>query len=68
MRIARARVHVERAIQRMKLFKVLKGPVPWEMVGALDHILITIAGIVNLSSPILADKRFLNANESVTMQ
>lgn len=68
VRIARARVHVERAIQRMKLFKVLKGPVPWEMVGALDHILITIAGIVNLSSPILADKRFLNANESVTMQ
>lgn len=30
--IARARVHAERVIQRMKVFQVLKEPVPWEMV------------------------------------
>ncbi|CAN7976849.1 unnamed protein product [Ixodes persulcatus] len=58
VKIARARVHVERAIQRMKVFKVLKGPVPWEMVAALDDIMIIIAGIVNVSAPILSEKRF----------
>lgn len=58
LKIARARVHVERAIQRMKLFKVLREPVPWEMVGALDDIFIVIGGIVNLSTPILSEKRF----------
>lgn len=58
VKIARARVHVERAIQRMKVFKVLKGPVAWEMTGALDQILKVIGGIVNLSPPILSEKRF----------
>ncbi|XP_075543585.1 uncharacterized protein LOC142578054 [Dermacentor variabilis] len=58
LKIARARVHVERAIQRMKVFKVLKGPVPWEMTGAPDQIFTVIAGIVNLSTPILSDIRF----------
>lgn len=29
VKIARARVHVERAIQRIKVFKVLKEPVPY---------------------------------------
>lgn len=58
LKIARARVHVERAIQRMKVFKVLKGPIPWELVGSLDQILVTIAGIENLSSSILSEDRF----------
>lgn len=58
IKIARARVHVERAIQRMKIFKVLKGLVPWETVGVLDDIFIVIAGIVNLSAPILSQQRF----------
>ncbi|XP_077497663.1 uncharacterized protein LOC144108263 [Amblyomma americanum] len=56
--IARARVHVERAIQRMKVFKVLKGPILWDLVGALDKVMVVIAGIVNLSAPILSEKRF----------
>ncbi|KAH9378210.1 hypothetical protein HPB48_014910 [Haemaphysalis longicornis] len=56
--IARARVHVERAIQRLKLFRMLKGPLPWEMLAVADEAMIVIAGIVNLSAPILADKRF----------
>ncbi|KAK8760709.1 hypothetical protein V5799_028023 [Amblyomma americanum] len=56
--IARTRVHVERAIQRMKVFKVLKGPIPWDLVGALDQIMVIIAGIVHLSAPILSEKRF----------
>ncbi|XP_075534098.1 uncharacterized protein LOC142567831 [Dermacentor variabilis] len=58
-KIASARVHVERAIQRMKIFKVLSTRIPWSMVGLLDDIVIIAAGITNLSSPILATHRFL---------
>ncbi|KAH8032863.1 hypothetical protein HPB51_003246 [Rhipicephalus microplus] len=58
LKIARAPVHVERAIQTIKFFKVLKEPVPWEVVGALDEIFIVIGGVVNLSSPIFSEKRF----------
>nr|XP_054921356.1 uncharacterized protein LOC129382037 [Dermacentor andersoni] len=58
VQIARARVHVERAIQRMKLFRISKGPLPWEMLAVADEVFIIIAGMVNLSAPILAEKRF----------
>lgn len=57
LNIARARVHVERAIQLINAFKVLKEPILWEMVGALNQAFVVIAGIVNLSTPILR-KRF----------
>lgn len=56
--IAAARVHVERAIQRLKLFKILKGPIPHHLIPHIDSIMITIAAIVNLSSPIIADDKF----------
>ncbi|XP_077516514.1 uncharacterized protein LOC144126296 [Amblyomma americanum] len=39
-KIASARVHVERAIQLMKTFKILATKVPWNMVGQLDDILM----------------------------
>ncbi|XP_049522140.1 uncharacterized protein LOC125944817 [Dermacentor silvarum] len=58
LQVARARVHVERAIQRLKLFRILKGPLPWEMLAVVDEAMIIIAGIVNLSAPVLADRRF----------
>ncbi|XP_072141291.1 uncharacterized protein [Dermacentor andersoni] len=57
LQVARARVHVERAIQRLTLFRILKGPLPWETLAVVDDIMIIIAGIVNLSAPVLADKR-----------
>lgn len=57
--IARARVHVEMAIQRLKLFRILRSPIPWEMLAVLDEAMIIIAGIVNLSALVLSDKRFL---------
>lgn len=57
--IAKARVHVERAIQRMKVFEILKGKLEWSLVPFVDRIMIVIAGVVNLSPPILSDERFL---------
>lgn len=57
--IASARVHVERAIQRMKTVKILTTKVPWNMVEQLNDIVMVTAGITNLSAPIIAAHRFL---------
>lgn len=48
-----------RAIQCRKLFRILKGPIPWEMLAVLDEAMISIAGVVNLSVPVLSDKRIV---------
>lgn len=57
--IAGARVHVERSIQRMKQFKILTDRVDPTLLYLLDDVVIILAGVVNLSAPILADNRFL---------
>ncbi|XP_058806331.1 uncharacterized protein LOC131672851 [Phymastichus coffea] len=57
--IVAARVHVERTIQRIKQFKLLKGIIPHYLVKSLDYILITVCGLVNLSPPILGEDTFL---------
>ncbi|KAK4882479.1 hypothetical protein RN001_005798 [Aquatica leii] len=53
--IARARVHVEQAIQRIKTFKVCKGTVLWTLLPYMDDIIV---GLTNLGQPILADNKF----------
>ncbi|XP_064476281.1 uncharacterized protein LOC135390517 [Ornithodoros turicata] len=57
--IAAARVHVERAIQRMKIFKILSTKVLWSTVPILDDIVIITAAVTNLSAPIFSSCRFL---------
>ncbi|XP_077508171.1 uncharacterized protein LOC144119427 [Amblyomma americanum] len=57
--IAAARVHVERAIQRMKVFKILTGNLGTELFAYIDDIIQVIAGIVNLSKPIFSSDKFL---------
>jgi len=56
--IAAARVHVERTIQRFKMFKILKQKISWSLTPYIDNIYTVIAGIVNLKNPILADNKF----------
>ncbi|XP_029850196.2 uncharacterized protein LOC115332061 [Ixodes scapularis] len=58
-KIARARVHVERAIQRLKAFKVLQQKFPTQLLPALDHTVKLLAGLTNLSKPILSSDKFL---------
>lgn len=55
--IARARVHVERVIQRIKIFKILKEQFDWYLIPYADEIMIIIAAVVNLSSPILTEEK-----------
>ncbi|XP_077520302.1 uncharacterized protein LOC144130176 [Amblyomma americanum] len=57
--IAAARVYVERAIQRMKVFKILTGNLGTELFAYIDDIIKVIAGIVNLSKPIFSSDKFL---------
>nr|XP_037285472.1 LOW QUALITY PROTEIN: uncharacterized protein LOC119178372 [Rhipicephalus microplus] len=57
--IAAARVHIERAIQRMKVFRILSGKLGTELFPCNDDILTVIAGIVNLSKPIFSAEKFL---------
>ena len=56
--IARARVHVERAIQRLKLYSVLKQKIPWTLLPYANSIIVVIGGITNLCNPIIGDDSF----------
>lgn len=56
--IARARIHVERVIQRVKIFNILTGCISSSTLGHIDDITTTICAIVNLSPPVLADDKF----------
>lgn len=58
--IASARVHIERAIQRMKLFKILRHRFPLDLIPYMDDIVAIIAGIVNLSKPLFPKDKFLS--------
>ncbi|CAC5380854.1 unnamed protein product [Mytilus coruscus] len=49
-RIAHVRIHVERAIRRLKVFKVLSGTVPVSSLKNFDDILIVCSALVNLRS------------------
>ena len=57
-KIARARVHVERVIQRVREYAFLKNQVPWNLVPCLDDVLIIVSALVNLGPPILANNKF----------
>lgn len=56
--IAAARVHVERIMERLKNFSILKSTIDWEMTKYFDKIIIIICGLVNMSKPILDVSRF----------
>lgn len=51
--IARVRIHVERAIQRIKSFEILAKLVHIDLLPLLDDIIHFVCVLVNLSSPII---------------
>ncbi|KAJ8674002.1 hypothetical protein QAD02_005264 [Eretmocerus hayati] len=57
--IAAARVHVERTIQRLKIFGILKSTIPWELTRHIDNIMKILCGFTNLGAPILDKSRFI---------
>ena len=60
VKIAAAWVHVERSIQRIKLFKILDGgKIQYNMLLYMNEITTVICGIVSLSRPVPSDDKFL---------
>ena len=57
-KIARVRVHIERANQRLKAFKILGDKMPACLVKKSEEIFTVICAIVNFSAPILSDDKF----------
>ncbi|KAK7495566.1 hypothetical protein BaRGS_00013264 [Batillaria attramentaria] len=55
-RIAKVRIHVERAIRRLKVFRILKETVPVSMAPKIDKILRISAGLVNLGTKLIRDQ------------
>lgn len=58
-KIASARVHVERSIQRVKISKMFQSRIQWNLMPHLDDIFTVICGLVNLNPPILSEEKFL---------
>lgn len=58
--IAQARVHIERSNQRLKAFQILGEKLPGDLLCKVKEIFTIISAIVNLSSPILKDDKFMS--------
>lgn len=56
--IAKARVHIERTNQRIKVFEIFTKPLPISLVCKVEDMFNVVCAIVNLSKPILADDKF----------
>ena len=50
--IAKVRIHVERAIERIKDFKVFQGNLPLTLAKLADQMLIVCGGLCNLLKPL----------------
>lgn len=57
-KVAVARVHVERVIQRLKVFAVMTDKIEYNIFPYIDDIAMILAAVVNLSSPILSSDKF----------
>lgn len=51
--IANLRIHVERAIERLRRFSILKGTIPLSLLPLTDDIIRTCAGLCNLLDPLV---------------
>ena len=54
--VANLRIHVERAINRIKTFRILKGVLPISMLQHTDDIVRSCAAICNLKPVLIQDK------------
>lgn len=56
-RISRLRIHVERAINRIKLYRILKHSLPIHHKKLMNSIILVCAGLCNLKGPLIAAKK-----------
>jgi hypothetical protein len=55
-KIARLRIHVERAIQRVKCWRILKHQIPASLQDSASMIVKVIAALCNLKGPLFYSK------------
>ena len=55
--VAKLRIHVERAINRIRFFRILKGTIPVTMMQHVDDITLTCAALCNLKSKLIKPKQ-----------
>lgn len=63
-RIASVRIHIERAIRRLKVFRILAGTVRVHSLKKFDEILIVCSALVNLRPDLVKDKANVNTELS----
>lgn len=52
--IANVRIHIERVIGRMRKFNILNTIIPLSQVDFLNHVMISIGGLVNINKKIVS--------------
>ncbi|XP_064488423.1 uncharacterized protein LOC135400521 [Ornithodoros turicata] len=55
-RVARVRMHVEMAVQRLKAFNILTNQVPISLIPHMSKVIHVCAAIANLQAPIVTPK------------
>ncbi|XP_030838900.1 uncharacterized protein LOC105446234 [Strongylocentrotus purpuratus] len=53
-KVANLRIHVERAIRRLKSFRIIKGTLPWSLIPLSDQIVKVCAALCNMQDPLVA--------------
>ena len=61
VKIATACVHIERSNQRIKTLKILGSVMPSTLVPLTEDIFTVICGTINMSTPILSDRKFMDS-------
>lgn len=56
-RISRLRIHVERAINRIKLYRILKHSLPIHHKKLMNSIVLVCAGLCNLKGPLIVPNK-----------
>lgn len=51
--VAQVRIHVERVIERIKIYQVLSNRIPLSLIPHIDKVTKVCAALVNLQSPII---------------
>ena len=54
-KIAKVRIHVERAIQRVKMFNILNNCLPTEQLKQIDQIMHVCCVLTNFQNPLISD-------------
>ena len=54
--ISHVRIHIERVIGRMRKYEILNTRIPITQVDLLDHVMVAVAGLVNLNRSVVPQK------------